>query len=478
MIYLVYGDSGFAEYLKNEHPNDMTVVGDKATDIVVHRPDIVVFFANAHSETYLERNLLDITMLLNASIDCGAHFHLAYTTGDSDTPQAASQQGAELLARSYGCEYGLDVTVSRSSEYAIVKSALPINKRINSIKTNHHSQKINQFNSSEKILRHIDKLDYFFNGHKTLVVTELDLTNKCNNKCPNCIGTNQNGAEMTKQQIDKVAASLREIAACGVILSGGGEPLVSPYFSYAVDLLRRNGLKLGLNSNGLALNEENASVIADNCEYFRISVDAASPFMYEKTHGMPEKAFEKVRENCRMFADIRNKRSSSTSFGLGFLTGPDTVGEMEKFVIMACEIGADFAQFRPYQDDQTDVSSEIARLQSKYNRKNFSVVGSLQKYKEMANSEERTYSKCMGMWFSTVITADAGVYACLHYRQSKPHFLGSLDNQSLSDIFRSARMREVFESINCAECPVRCRNDAFNRTLDTLALELINIEFL
>ena len=36
----------------------------------------------------------------------------------------------------------------------------------------------NSFNSSEKILHHIDKLDHFFNGGKTLIVTEFDLTNK------------------------------------------------------------------------------------------------------------------------------------------------------------------------------------------------------------------------------------------------------------------------------------------------------------
>ena len=43
---------------------------------------------------------------------------------------------------------------------------------------------INNFNADEKIMQYMDKLDYFFNGHKTLIVTELDLTNRCNNRCP------------------------------------------------------------------------------------------------------------------------------------------------------------------------------------------------------------------------------------------------------------------------------------------------------
>ena len=48
--------------------------------------------------------------------------------------------------------------------------------------------KINNFNSDEKILRYTGKIDYFFNSHKTLIVTELDLTNKCNHRCPGCCG--------------------------------------------------------------------------------------------------------------------------------------------------------------------------------------------------------------------------------------------------------------------------------------------------
>ena len=38
--------------------------------------------------------------------------------------------------------------------------------------------KINHFNSHEKILKYTDKLNCFFHIHQTLIVTELDLTNR------------------------------------------------------------------------------------------------------------------------------------------------------------------------------------------------------------------------------------------------------------------------------------------------------------
>lgn len=338
---------------------------------------------------------------------------------------------------------------------------------------------INNFNSNEKILRYLDKLDYFFNGHKTLIVTEFDLTNRCNNNCPGCCGVRENGAELSREQIDLVIRSLRDIGNQGVILSGGGEPLISPHFSYAVRELRKNGMKLGLNSNGLALTEELAELIADNCTYFRVSLDAASPEMYKRTHGMSPAAFQKTVDNLRMFSRVKKARGSETSFGVGFLTSRDTAGEMEAFVQLTRDCGADFAQFRPFTGDMYDITETYQHLKETYETPDFGVRASLQKYKEMGTGGKREYDRCRGMFFSTVVTANAKVFACLHYRQQEEYYLGTItEDTSLSDIFRSPRMRQVYESIDCTKCPSMCRNDAFNRTLDTLSLDVTHREFL
>ena len=83
------------------------------------------------------------------------------------------------------------------------------------------------------------------------------------------------------------------------------------------------------------------------------------------------------------------------------------------------------------------------------------------------------------MFFSTVVTADAKVFACLHHRQEKDYYLGEINEQiSLEDIFRSARMRQVYENIDCSLCPNMCRNDAFNRTLERLFEDVVHSEFL
>jgi len=336
----------------------------------------------------------------------------------------------------------------------------------------------NNFNADEKILRYTDKLDYFYNGHKTLIIAELDLTNKCNNNCPGCCGVNENRAELDKSQIDRIIDSLAKIECEGVILSGGGEPLINPYFTYTVEQLRLRGIKVGVNSNGLALDNEKIDVILKYCEYFRISLDAASPEMYKKTHGMPEKSFNKVIENCISFAKQKKETCNTMSFGIGFLTREDTIGEMEDFVVLCKKTGADFAQFRPFTGDFTDISEKYLILKNRYETEDFFVQASLQKYREMGKEQIRSYTKCHGMFFSTVITADAKVYACLHYRQNPDYFLGDLNQNTLSEIFRSDRVRTIYEKIDCSKCPPFCRNDVFNRTLHALSKDVTHKEFL
>ena len=269
--------------------------------------------------------------------------------------------------------------------------------------------KINNFNSDEKILRYTGKIDYFFNSHKTLIVTELDLTNKCNHRCPGCCGHNENNAELSKEQVESVVRNLKAMDNKGVILSGGGEPTCSPHFEYAIKLLKNAGQNVGLNSHGMNLNERLNEIIAENLEYFRISLDAGSAEMYEKIHGMKPKHFEKTLANIESFANTKARLGSKTSFGVGFLTSNITQGDMESFVRLVKERGADFAQFRPFTGDRLDITNKLLELREKYEDSEFKIVASYQKYKEMEGLNEgvgRGYDKCHGMFFSTVISAD------------------------------------------------------------------------
>ncbi len=239
-------------------------------------------------------------------------------------------------------------------------------------------------------------------------------------------------------------------------------------------------MKIGINSNGLALTEEKAIVIAESSSYFRISLDAATPETYKKTHGMGRREFEQVIKNCQMFKDIRDKTNSQTSFGLGFLTNRDTVDEMEEFICLAKDCGADFAQFRPMMGtgiNTLDISENYLKLAHKYNTDFFRVTVSFQKYRVMGSGGQRGYSRCRGMIFSTVITANTKVFACIHHRQDPEYFIGEInENTTLEDIFLSPRIREVYQ-FSVRNAPFYAETIALIECLTIFQKTLITLNF-
>lgn len=337
----------------------------------------------------------------------------------------------------------------------------------------------NQFNADEKILQYLDKINAFLSIGKTLVVVELDLTNYCNNRCPACIGQNTIKDELSWNEIEQIADGLCELDCKGIILSGGGEPLLHPRFIQALNLFKQKGLKIGLNTNGLALDQAKAEAIVKDCEYCRISLDCGDAELYRQTHGMDEKARSIVLKNIRLLASIKQQTGSCLSLGTGFLTNQKTVSQMESFVELSKECGADFAQFRPFQKDITNISSEYERLKKKHEDEGFRVLASLQKYKAFPNGEMKPYDNCRGMFFSTVITANARIYACLHHRQDPRYLIGDMrEGTSLVQIWNSYRKWQVYQEINVQQCPAFCRNDAINRTLMRLNDTIFHREFL
>jgi len=338
----------------------------------------------------------------------------------------------------------------------------------------------NGFNGSQKILHHIDKVDNFLNAGKTLVVTEFDLTNKCNNNCPQCVGVKENGSELTWEEIQMIVRGLKNLGNRGVIVSGGGEPLLHPCFKETIELIKTSGMEVGLNSNGLALTREKALAIAKYCTYFRISLDAGTPSMYMKTHGMKEEVFRKVIENIKLMGDVIKETGSKVAFSVGFLTGENTICDMEDFVKVCKENGAGACQFRPFTGDKTDITEKYKELKEKYEDDSFKVLASLQKYKKFDEGFEKKYDKCRGMFFSTVVTADCKMFACLHHRQDPEYLIGDMrgEGKTLEQVWNSYRKWMIYEKIDVNCCPPFCRNDSFNDVLFELDQDLAHKEFM
>lgn len=353
---------------------------------------------------------------------------------------------------------------------------------------------VKQF-SADKILNHPERIAGWLRTGTTFPVTyEFDLTNRCNNNCPYCFGyerRERNLCSLTPAFIRRVLPQVARGGGRAVTFTGGGEPLLHPYFGEAVILARRLGLDVGVISNGLALDDATARVILRHATWVRISIDAATARTYRATHGLPVAAFRRVLENTRRLAALKRRLRSRTTVGVGFLTSRETMHEIGAFARLGCGLGVDYVQYRPLltpaEDRYVDqhaahartIIRRILQARQRHQRQGCDVLFSQHKYEVVAAGETRRgYGICHGHHFATVIAADGKMYVCCHMRGRKKYCLGDLSRQTLRRIWLGAERRRACRRIDFADCPELCRCDSFNTILWQIAAPKEHVNFL
>lgn len=313
-----------------------------------------------------------------------------------------------------------------------------------------------------KILNHTDKINNWLKNETALVTFELHLTNACNNRCPKCSGWKGKDKKdsLTLEEATDYLTQMSCAGAKAVIFGGGGEPMVSPHFSEAIWHAKELGLDIGVMTNGLGLNKQKMKDILATCNFCRISVDAGTSEMYKKTHGMDKDHFVAVVNNIRHLVKMKKEMESNCDIGIAFLTGKETLEDMEEFAKLAVRLEVDYAQYRPFNNDMTDIEIKIKILRREYGKV---ITASWQKYSRVKDNDKRPYDKCHGVNFATVICADANVYVCCHMLGNKKYSLGDLRKDSFLNIWE--HRQEVFDKIDFNDCPYFCRCDEFNRIL-------------
>lgn len=325
-----------------------------------------------------------------------------------------------------------------------------------------------------KILNHPEKIEAWMTGApESLITVEIDLTNRCNNQCPGCAGGRSAGqAELTKAEILTYLDELKMVHAKAVIFTGGGEPLLH---DDALDILQyaaARGFDIGLITNGLALatgpKSEWIKDLVHLCTWIRVSLDADGPEMYRQTHGVNR--YYAVVGVVEKLVEAKRRDNATCTLGLGFLTGADTISGMEGFLQNARTLGVDYAQFRPFHGDKTDIRILFEDLKERYPF----ATASIQKYAHFGDANPRPYTECHGRHFTTVIGADAEMYVCCHLRGKSGYSLGNLRKRPFAEVWE--KRHNV--AIKFSDCPLFCRNDENNRLLFELKKPKTHVNFL
>lgn len=332
--------------------------------------------------------------------------------------------------------------------------------------------------SPDKIFAHPERVRGWLDGGLSSPITfELDITNRCNNKCPSCFGFHP-GLDSAQIKYADIKRVLRQVKAAGgkaVTFTGGGEPAVHPDIIPALRYARSLGLDSALITNGLKMDETLARAVLETCTWTRLSLDAASPEVYRATHGLGPAAWEKVKANTAMLARLKRETGSPCTVGIGFLTSPGTARDILPFAALGRKLGVDYAQYRPllrrHGEEEVDYSPArivrgIALAEKKYSGPGFKVLNSVHKYALISRGDlGRGYGQCYGHNFAAVVCADLKMYICCHMRGIKKYSVGDLKKRSVSAIWSSRGRAAACAAIDFRDCPPLCRCDSFNRIL-------------
>lgn len=174
------------------------------------------------------------------------------------------------------------------------------------------------------------------------------LTEGCNLACRHCwMGPrfDATGDHYPTLPVELFETAIREAKPLG--LSGvkltGGEPLLHPHFTRLLEIVRREDLKLMVETNGLLCTPEIAAEITKSANRFvSVSIDGTDAMTHEWVRGVPG-AFEAARQA------VRNLVAAGARPQVIFTVMRKNAGQVDAMVRMVEELGAGSLKFNVLQ---------------------------------------------------------------------------------------------------------------------------------
>ena len=321
----------------------------------------------------------------------------------------------------------------------------------------------------EKLYLFPEKLDSILNktnGNPDLsypISVELSLTNRCNLDCIWCsdrtLRTRAPG-DLNINVFKSVVDDLKNGGTKGIVIEGGGEPLLYDRFNEAIEYVSEVGLSCGLITNGT---KEIDREILKHLEWIRVSLDASN-----------ENEFKNIKKSS-LFETIMKNISSYVEHcpvvGVGYVVTNQNCASLEPLILRLKKTGISYIQFRPvidHPEHSSDLNLQYLLRYSSIPKFNIIIDG----MKENRVNGNNTY-RCKSHSLTSIITADGGVYLCGRlnkYSWFEP--IGNIYEQSFSEIWYGETRREQAKTVLNREfctkyCP-ECRLTKFNVLLERI----------
>ena len=319
--------------------------------------------------------------------------------------------------------------------------------------------------SQVKMFHFGEKLHNLKNGEVTPPIhIRLKPINACNHRCFYCCYRNPN--LLLNQRFNekdmipraKMQEIVQDIAAGGVkavTFTGGGEPLIYPHISEAVEALINNDVKVAVLTNGSRLKGDVAGPLADGASWVRISIDAADRDTFSQSRGVGPQEFDGILSNIENFA--RHKHPDC-ELGINFIVTQLNVGKVFTFIklmkdrgvdhvkVSECVVSIDGRRNNQYHADYFDtVKTQIEKAQQELTGDGFEVIDKFHNFEE---EYQKHYRRCPFINFINVVAADLNAYSCQDKAYTDSGLLGSIEKRSLRELWNSDEYATRLAALN------------------------------
>jgi len=347
--------------------------------------------------------------------------------------------------------------------------------------------------SYNKALLHMDRLLELRDGKLPAPIhTHLIISDLCNQNCSFCayridgytefFAIRNGSGKLVRNpnrmiNYDTVIRILEELKSAGVKavqFTGGGEPTLHPDCAEFINRAHQLKLDTALVTNGWKLNKEIRSAILGST-WIRISLDCASPESYHQMRRAPERAFHEVLENIRALVDARDKSGSDLTIGIGYVVNKDNWQEIIPGVKLARSLGVDnirlSAVFQPenaaYFVGFHYQAAALCKEAEWLSTGEFKVINNFSDRMGELVQGHPEYSRCPHQHFVPYIGADLNLYCCCVLAYTRRGLIGSLKDQSFSELWWGEKRKDYLEAFDARECP-RCQFNDKNRNMNKL----------
>lgn len=337
--------------------------------------------------------------------------------------------------------------------------------------------------SNLKIFAHAEKLNLIQKGERIApIYVRVKPTNYCNHHCYYCsyadselglrdIVNRQDQIPWEKMQ--EIIQDFADMEVKAVTFSGGGEPLVYPYIIETIESMKKAGIQVSIITNGSLLDGERAQALKD-AKWVRISCDSADAETYAKARDIPIDAFDKVCNNIKEFAKLKDK---NCELGINFVINHENANQVYNMAVLSRELGVNHIKFSAritkdlfeyHEPFKYNVIKQLHRAQAELEDDTFKVVNKYEGDFESAMVFERHYHKCYINNLVTTIGADCKVYFCHDKAYVSSGIVGDLKEKSFKELWFSDEVARRYQEFDAQkECRHHCvyddRNELLNR---------------